>query len=231
MHELYPAILQGDYGRLIVQGMFLTMELTLSAWMLAMAAALLLIVVRLRDGRWGTRLVAAYVSYHRNIPTLVQLMVWYFGIPALLPQRLQIGLGHYNTEFIFATIALGLCQGAYFSEDIRSGIRAVAPGQTEAARTLGLTYLGALRFVILPQALRHAMPALINNTVLLFKNTSLAMTIGLAELTYATREVESESFRTFQCFALATALYLLGALLLMLGGDWLTRRYQLVTGR
>ncbi|AFC86971.1 amino acid ABC transporter permease [Frateuria aurantia] len=231
MHELVPVILQGDYGRLIGHGIQWTLALTFSAWLLAMAMALLLITLRLREGRWGARLVAAYVSYHRNIPTLVQLMVWYFAIPAALPPRLQIWLGHYNTELLFACIALGLCQGAYFSEDIRSGIRAVAPGQVEAARTLGLTYLGALRHVILPQAIRHAMPALINNSVLLFKNTSLAMTIGLAELTYATREVESESFRTFQCFALATALYLLGALLLMLGGDWLSRRFRLVTER
>ena len=226
MHFDPICVLQGRYGQLIFHGLALTVELAFCAWLLAMVLAIVLAVVRLTDQPVLRRLVIAYVAYHRNVPTLVQLMVWYFGIPALVSEQTQIGLARYNSEFLLAMIALGLCQAAYFSEDIRTGLRALAPGQSEAARSLGLTYFGSMRHVILPQALRHAAPALVSNSILLFKNTSLAMAIGLAELTYAIREVESESFRTFECYLIATALYLSCSLLLMAGSSWLSRRYR-----
>ncbi len=218
-------VLQGEYGRMFLDGLRMTLALAVCAWTLAMAIALLLVVVRLSEYRWADRGVAAYVAYHRNVPTMVQLMMWYFGVPALFSTALQLWLAQYNSEFVLAVLALGLCQAAYFSEDIRTGLRGLPVGQIEAARTLGLGRLGALRFVILPQALRHALPSLLNNSILLFKNTSLAMTIGLAELTYATREVENQSFRTFACYLVATLLYLGCCLLLMLAGRWLARRY------
>ena len=221
-------MLEGQYGRLILHGLSLTVELALCAWLLAMVLGVLLAIIRLTDHPVPRRLVIAYVAYHRNVPTLVQLMVWYFGIPALLAERAQLGLARYNSEFLLAMIALGMCQAAYFSEDIRAGLRALGPGQSEAARSSGLTYLGSMRHVILPQALRHAAPALVSNSVLLFKNTSLAMAIGLPELTYAVREVESESFRTFECYLIATALYLSCSLLLMAVSSWITRRYRIV---
>ncbi|MFP3570557.1 ABC transporter permease subunit, partial [Paraburkholderia sp. SIMBA_030] len=87
---------------------------------------------------------------------------------------------------------------AYLSEDIRSGLRSIPHGQFEASRALGLNFLTAMRHVVLPQALRKAMPPMINHTVLLFKNTSLAMAIGAAELTYVTRQVENETFLSFE---------------------------------
>lgn len=90
-------------------------------------------------------------------------------------------------------IGLGLCQAAYFSEDLRSGLRSIPPGQAEAARALGHSYIGAMRHVLMPQAIRNAVPALVNHSVSLFKNSSLAMAIGAAELTHAVKEVESQS--------------------------------------
>ena len=226
MHFDPVSVLQGRYGQLIFHGLALTLELAFCAWLLAMVLAIVLAVVRLTDRPVLRRLVIAYVAYHRNVPTLVQLMVWYFGIPALVSEQTQIWLARYNSEFLLAMIALGMCQAAYFSEDIRTGLRALGPGQSEAARSLGLTFFGSMRHVILPQALRHAAPALVSNSILLFKNTSLAMAIGLAELTYAIREVESDSFRTFECYLIATALYLSCSLLLMAGSSWLSRRYR-----
>ena len=97
-------------------------------------------------------------------------------------------------------IGLGLCQAAYFSEDLRSGLRAVPGGQEEAARALGHGRIGALRYVLMPQAIRNALPALVNHSVSLFKNSSLAMAIGVAELTHAVKEVENVSFRTFEVY-------------------------------
>ena len=226
MHFDPASVLQGRYGQLIFHGLAVTIELAFCAWLLAMVLAIVLAVVRLTDRPVLRRLVIAYVAYHRNVPTLVQLLVWYFGIPALVSEQTQIWLARYNSEFLLAMIALGMCQAAYFSEDIRAGLRALGPGQSEAARSLGLTFFGSMRHVILPQALRHAAPALVSNSILLFKNTSLAMAIGLAELTYAIREVESDTFRTFECYLIATALYLSCSLLLVAGSSWLSRRYR-----
>lgn len=224
-------VLTGDYGVLLLKGASLTLQLMLGAWMLAMALAFLLVVVRLTGKPIAERLVAAYVSYHRNVPTLVQLMLWYFGVPTLLPESTQLWLANFSTEFLFAVIALGLCQAAYFCEDLRSGMRAIPNGQAEAARALGLGYIRSMRHVILPQGVRNALPSLINHTVLLFKNTSLAMAIGAMELTYATREVENYTFRTFESYLVATLGYLAVSLLLMGIGALIAQRFAQAKAR
>lgn len=219
------------FRALIVAGAEITLAIFVCSWLLGMSLALVLMVIRLTPSRFGERFVAAYVSYHRNVPTLVQLMLWYFGISTLFPDSAQEWFSDHNGEAIFAIIALGLCQAAFFSEDLRSGLRGVAGGQSEAARALGHSYVGSMRYVILPQAVRNAIPALVNHTVSLFKNSSLAMAIGVAELTHVAREVESRSFRTFEVYAVATLLYLVFSLLLMAVGAALSRHYRLAAAR
>jgi polar amino acid transport system permease protein len=219
------------FRAMIVSGVKVTLAIFICSWLLGMALALVLMVIRLTPSKLGERFVATYVAYHRNVPTLVQLMLWYFGISNLLPDGAQEWLADHNSEAIFAIIALGLCQAAFFSEDLRSGLRGVAGGQSEAARALGHSYVGSMRYVILPQAVRNAIPALVNHTVSLFKNSSLAMAIGVAELTHVAREVESRSFRTFEIYAVATILYLAFSLLLMAAGAVLSRHYRLAAAR
>lgn len=226
MHFDPISLLTSHYGHLILEGLATTIELATSSWLLAMFLGIILAVIRLTHHKALGALVAAYVEYHRNVPTMVQLIVWYFGIPALFSRDIQIWMGHHHPEFLTATIALGLCQAAYFSEDIRSGLRAISAGQTEAARSLGMTYLQSMRHVILPQATRNAAPALINDSVLLFKNTSLAMVIGLTELTYAVRGVASQTFRTFDSYFIATLFYLMGSLALMALAHLVTAHFR-----
>lgn len=225
------AILQGEYAELIVKGIEMTLQLALFAWLLAMILALTLVTVRLTGNKLADRLVTGYVSYHRNVPTLVQLMLWYFGVPTLLSENAQLWLASHNTEYLFSVIALGLCQAAYFCEDMRSGLRAIPAGQTEASRALGLGYVRSMRYVILPQGVRNCLPSLINHTVLLFKNTSLAMAIGVMELTYASREVENYTFRTFESYLVATVFYLVFSLLLMGAGALLARHFSKALAR
>ena len=227
----FSSVITGHYGQMIVDGTVVTLELALGAWLLAMVLALLLVVVRLTENRIAVGLVKAYVSDHRNVPTLIQLMMWYFAIPTLLPESVQMMIVDYNAEFLFSRIALGLCQAAYFSEDIRSGLRAIPDGQNEAARALGMSYVRAMRSVILPQGVRNALPSVVNHTVLLFKNTSLAMVIGVADLTYVTRDIENQTFRTFESYLVATVGYLFFSLLLMGLGALLARRFQRVYAR
>jgi polar amino acid transport system permease protein len=229
--DLIAVLMKPEFGAMLLRGVQLTLEIAAGSWLLAMAIALVLLVVRLTANPAAERVVAAYVSYHRNVPTLVQLMFWYFGIVSLLPDVLQGWLSEHNGEMLLSIVALGLCQAAYFSEDMRSGLRSIPFGQAEAARALGHSYIGSMRHVLLPQAIRNAVPALVNHSVSLFKNSSLAMAIGVAELTYAVKEIESQSFRAFEAYSVATVLYLFFSLLIMAGGAWLARRYRIVGAR
>ena len=229
--DLAALLLNHAFVSMLAHGLAMTFLVAIGAWLLAMTIGCGLLAIRLTDMRALESAVGFYVSYHRNVPTLVQLLLWYFGIASLLPDALQEWLGDHNAEAIFATIGLGLCQAAYFSEDLRSGLRSVGPGQWDAARALGFGYLGMFRLVLMPQAFGHALPALVNHTVSLFKNSSLAMAIGVVELTHAVREVENESFRTFEVYLVATLLYLLCTLALMTGGAMLGRRASAMGAR
>lgn len=229
--NLLAILLKPEFGAMLLQGLKTTLLIAAGSWLLAMALGLALLVARLTPSRIAQRSVEAYVSYHRNVPTLVQMMLWYFGIASLLPATAQTWLSDHSAEALFAVISLGLCQAAYFSEDLRSGFRAVPPGQAEAARALGHGYIGAMRHVLLPQAVRNAIPALVNHTVSLFKNSSLAMAIGAAELTHVVKEIESQTFRAFESYLIATVIYLALSLVIMAGGAWLDRRAALATAR
>jgi polar amino acid transport system permease protein len=229
--DLLAILLKPEFGAMLLHGIEATLKIAAGSWLLAMAIAIVLLVVRLTANPVAERAVAAYVSYHRNVPTLVQLMLWYFGIFSLLPDALQAWLSEHNAETILSIVALGLCQAAYFSEDMRSGLRSIAAGQAEASRALGHSYIGSMRHVMLPQAIRNAVPALVNHSVSLFKNSSLAMAIGVAELTHAVKEIESQSFRTFEAYSAATVLYLFFSLLIMAVGAWVARRYRIVGAR
>jgi polar amino acid transport system permease protein len=225
------AVLKPEFTAMILAGIRTTFIVFAGAWLLAISLAMVLLTIRLTPSPITQRAVAAYVSYHRNVPTLVQLMVWYFGIWNVLPDATQGWLSNNSGEVIFAIIALGLCQAAFFSEDLRSGLRAVAPGQSEAASALGHSYVGSMRYIILPQAIRNAIPALVNHTVSLFKNTSLGMVIGVTEITHVVQEIESRTFRTFGIYAIGTAFYLTVSLLLMAAGATLARHYRLAAAR
>ena len=229
--DLLAILLKPEFGAMLLHGIGLTLKIAAGSWLLAMAMALVLLVVRLTSNRIAERVVAAYVSYHRNVPTLVQLMLWYFGIFSLLPEVLQNWLSEHNAEALLSIVALGLCQAAYFSEDMRSGLRSIPAGQAEAARALGHSYIGSMRHVLLPQAVRNAVPALVNHSVSLFKNSSLAMAIGVAELTHTVKEVESQSFRAFEAYSVATVLYLVFSLLIMAAGAGLARHYRIAEAR
>lgn len=229
--NLMALLLNPEFSAMLLSGLKVTLFVALGSWLLAMSMAVILLAVRFSPSRPAQWVVEAYISYHRNIPTLVQMMLWYFGIANFLPDSLQAWLAENQAEAVFAVIALGLCQGAYFCEDLRSGFRAVPLGQAEAARALGHSYIGAMRHVLMPQAVRNAVPALVNHSVSLFKNSSLAMAIGAAELTHAVKEMESRTFRAFEAYLIATVIYLVISLLIMAVGSWIERRTALTTAR
>ena len=222
--DLSAILTNPDYLAMLLQGIEMTFVIFIGSWLLAMTLAVLLFALRMSPFRVGDPIVKAYVSYHRNVPTLVQLMLWYFGIYSLMPQCVTDWLANHNAEAIFAVIGLGLCQAAYFSEDLRSGLRSVSPGQMEAAKALGHGYVSAMRFVIMPQGIRNALPPLINHSVSLFKNSSLAIVIGASELTHAIKEIDNVTFRTFEIYLIGTVIYLFLSLIIMALGAYLSMR-------
>lgn len=217
-------LLSGAYGRAILSGLAVTVLLAVGGWLVAFVSGLLLAVARMTEVRAGCILIAAWIEYQRNVPVLVHIFTWYFGVSQLLPIAAQDWVNAHSAELLFASLAIGLYYGAYVAEDVRSGFRAISDGQFEASRAVGLSYVKAMRYVIVPQALRAALPALISRAVLLLKSTSLAMVIGAMELTYQTREIDHQTFRTFDAFLVATIIYLALSGLVIGCGGLLTRR-------
>ncbi|WP_413650421.1 amino acid ABC transporter permease [Pantoea sp. B65] len=208
-------LLQGQYLQWIITGLETTLTLFFICLISGFILALLLASMRIcgiAPLRW---FVVVYVEYHRNVPALVQLLLWYFGLSAVLPYALSEWVNQHGSEFFFAYIALTLNTAAFMSEDLRSGLRSIASGQMEACRALGLTFSQAMRDVILPQSIRVSIPPLLGQSLALYKSTSLAMAISVAELTYAAKQIENETFRTFEAFAIVSAIYLTGSLLIV----------------
>lgn len=210
------------YAGTLAHGALVTLELTACFISFGTLGAIGLIALRyaplpLGLGRLTVRL---FVMYHRNVPMVVQLLFWYFGAPELLPDAWLDAINRSGSEFIFSVLALSLCFAAYLSEDLRSGIDAVPQGQLEAAQTLGLPYTERLRFIVLPQALRTAWPAIASQTVLFFKATSLAAAIGVTDLASVGQTINNNSFRTLEAFALISLIYVLMSWLLASALGW-----------
>lgn len=202
-------LLHGQYHDWLWAGLRVSLQLTAWALVLSLPLGLLIALLRLAPLAPLRALGAIYVEAIRGVPLLAHLVFWYFGAPELLPESWRAWLyeGH-DVEFIAGLIALTLYGAAYMAEDIRSGIRAVPPVQFEAGRALGLGFLETMRLVVLPQALRVTVPPLLSQTLNLWKDSSIATVIGVAELMYQAARVESASFRSVEAFTFATLAYL-----------------------
>ena len=183
--------------------------------------------VRPRPLRWAVRIGNAYVELFRNIPLLVQLFIWFFVLPELLPASLGNSIKQMNppwASFVPAVIGLGLFTAARVAEQARAGIQALARGQGMAGTALGLTLAQTYRNVLLPMAFRIIMPPLTSETMNLIKNTSVALTIGLIELTAAARSMQEFTFQVFEAFTAATIIYIVVNLIAVNLMRWLERR-------
>jgi polar amino acid transport system permease protein len=200
-------------------------QLTLITLLLAVPLGTAIALCRLSAAaplRW---LGFVMVEAVRSVPLLVHMLFWYFAAPALLPESFREWLYQHDAEAVCAVVALTLYTSAYMAEDVRSGIRAIPVTQTEAARALGLGRLATLRRIILPQAVRVAVPPLISQSVSLWKNTSIATVIGAAELMYQAQRVETASFRGPETFAVTTVAYLTVSLVITAFATWYQHRY------
>jgi polar amino acid transport system permease protein len=185
-------------------GALLTVELSALAMVLSLAIAVIGAFARISGPKPIRMAVAAYVEVIRNTPFLVQIFMLYFGLPTL-GLRLDANQG--------ALIALVLNGSAYTIEIVRAGIESIGYGQTEAAFAVGLHRFQAFRLVILPQALRAVVPPLGSQFILLMLNSSIVSVISADELTAVAQDVQSRTFRPFETFIVATAIYLILSLL------------------
>jgi len=193
---------------LILQGLVVTLQL--SAWVLALAFVLGLAFGTMR---WiGLRVMEPicwfYVEFARNTPPVVQLLFWYFSASYILPGWLFLQLRDFGYEFGAAVVALAIYHGAFIAEVVRAGLNSVPKGQFEGARALGLGPLQSLRRIVMPQALRITIPPLVNESVAIIKNTSLAMAIGVTELTYQYKHIDIFAFRGVEALAAVTVVYM-----------------------
>jgi polar amino acid transport system permease protein len=229
----------GTFGQyftssVILQGLALTIELTIIAMAIGIALGVVAAVMRLSPNPIVSGAGWVYVWFFRGTPVLVQLLFWY-NISALYP-RLSLGVpfgpdfvhGNVNpiiTAFTAAILGLGLNEGAYMSEIVRAGLLSVDHGQTEAAQALGMSRGLTLRRIVLPQAMRVIIPPTGNETIGMLKTTSLASTIALSELLRATQNIYSRTYQTIPMLIVASVWYLTLTSVLSVGQYYLERYF------
>jgi polar amino acid transport system permease protein len=223
-HFDFTLLLSGTYHDWLLKGLANALLLAGGTLLLAIPLATLIALARVAPLRWLNALAFAWVEAIRNVPLLAHMLFWYFGAPEMLPEPVKRWLYAGDFEAVAALVALTLYTSAYMSEDIRSGLRAVSARQLTASYALGFGFVASMRYIILPQALRHTVPPLLSQALNLWKNTSVATVIGVAELMYQAAKVESATFRSAEAFAFATASYLAVSLMLSaLGAAYLQR--------
>jgi len=218
----------------ILEGLRITLELTVIAMAIGIVLGMLLAVMRLSPNPLVSGSSWLYIWFFRGTPVLVQIIFWYY-ISALYP-KIDLGVpfgpsfihGDANTlikAFTAAILALGLNEGAYMAEIVRAGIISVEEGQSDAARSLGMTRLQAMRRIVLPQAMRVIIPPTGNETISMLKTTSLVSVIAVGDLLYAAQSIYSINFKTIPLLIVASIWYLAVTSLLYVGQFYLERHY------
>lgn len=205
----WSVLWSGQSGRWLLQGLITTIEISTVAWVLAIILGTFSGALRTASITSLRGFATVYVEFFRNVPLLVWMFFWYFAVPPLLPQSLQDWLFDHGAEFWAGAVALGVYHGARFSEVMRSGIQSIPKAQYEAAASTGLTMAQAYRWIIIPIALRLIIPPATNESLNLIKNSSVALTIGVAELTFQTRQIETYTAKAFEALTAGTLIYLL----------------------
>jgi polar amino acid transport system permease protein len=227
----------GDYlfSSRVLDGLVLTLELTVIAMAIGIVLGVLLAVMRLSPNPLVSGASWFYIWFVRGTPVLVQLLFWSFiaalyphislGVPFGGPELLGGSATAVITPFVAAILGLGLNEGAYMAEIVRAGILSVDEGQEEAAHALGMTRLQTLRRIVLPQAMRVIIPPTGNETISMLKTTSLVSVIAVTDLLYAVQLIYSQNYRQIPLLIVACFWYLLFTTVLSIGQYYIERHY------
>ena len=197
----------------LVSGLGWTIAVSLSAWAVAFVVGVAVGTARTIPKAWLATIAFAWVELFRNVPLLVQLFLWFFVVPELLPKELSLWVKQDMPakEFVTATLCLGLFTSARVAEQVRSGIESLARGQRLAGLALGFTLTQTYRYVILPVAFRIITPPLTSELMNIFKNSSVAFAIGVLELTFQARQMQEDSEQGIETYLAVTVLYFICA--------------------
>jgi glutamate/aspartate transport system permease protein len=209
----------GTYLNYLIVGLGWTLATALAAWVLALAIGSFVGTIRTTPMKWAVRLGNLYVEIFRNIPLIVQMFLWFFVVPELLPKALGDWIKQMPPpwgSYVPAVLCLAIFTSVRVAEQVRAGINSLPRGQGFAGTAMGLTVAQTYRHVILPQAFRIILPPLTSEFMNVIKNSSVALTIGLLELTGRARAMQEFSFRVFEAFSIAAVLYLLTNLVVVL---------------
>jgi glutamate/aspartate transport system permease protein len=209
----------GSYLQYLFVGLGWTLATAACAWIIALAIGSVIGTLRTTGMKWVVRIGNLYVEIFRNVPLIVQMFLWFFVFPELLPKAAGDWIKQIPPpwgSFFPAVLCLGIFTSVRVAEQVRAGINSLPRGQGMAGTAMGLTRAQTYRHVILPQAFRIILPPLTSETMNIIKNSSVALTIGLLELTGRARAMQEFSFKVFEAFTAATVIYLLTNLVVVL---------------
>ena len=215
----------GTYMDTLLSGLVWTLATALLAWVMALILGAVIGTIRTMPNKLAVRLANAYVELFRNIPLLVQMFLWYFVMPELVPASLGGWLKSLpNAPFITAVLCLGFFTSSRVAVQVSAGIQSLPRGQTLAGTALGLTLPQTYRYVLLPMAFRIIVPPMTSEFLNIIKNSAVALTIGLMELTARARSMQEFSFQVFEAFTAATIIYILVNVLVVFLMRWIEKR-------
>jgi glutamate/aspartate transport system permease protein len=222
-------LFEEPYFGWLLSGLMWTLLVAGAAWVIAFVLGSVIGILRTLDNPVARALGAIYVEVFRGVPLLVQLFLWYFVVPELVPESLGMWMKRDmpNPEYTTAVICLGTYTAARVAEQVRSGINTLSKDLVHAGLAIGLTPLQNYLHVRLPIAYRIIIPPLTSEFLTTFKNSSLALTIGVLELTAQSRQIENYTFQGFEAFTAATVLYLVITLAIVAIMRWVDSRTRM----
>nr|BET44763.1 MAG: amino acid ABC transporter permease [Candidatus Aschnera chinzeii] len=220
-YNLINYLISHEHIIMILYGFFVTIMVSLCAIVISFIIGYNFVIVIICEKKFLNLIIKLYILLFRNTPLLIQLFFWYFIVPQILPSFVMQWLNISHTinifnikilwpsfEFLSGVVGLSLYSAAFIIEDLRGGIYGVPYEQKNAALALGFSKWQTMNFVILPQALKIAKSPLLSQCMNIIKNSSLTMAIGVTELSYVSRQIESESLQLFTAFGISTFLYI-----------------------
>lgn len=214
LFQIWQNFIYQDRYMFIVRGLGITAQITIGAVIIGLTLGFFVALAKISENKILRSIATVYITIIRGIPVLIQLMIWWFAVFGLTWVRL-FGAGAPTVPIIWvAIIAFGINSGAYVTEIFRAGILSIDKGQTEAGRSVGLTKFQTLRLIILPQAVKNALPALFNELITLFKLTSIASVIGVRDLTEAANIIISRTFEPWLPLLAVAVTYLIIVIIL-----------------
>ena len=203
---------------LLLVGAGVTIQITVLSTAIGFVIGLIVGVARISNLRVLRMLAEVYVEFFRGTPLLVQIFLFYFALPVITGQRID--------PFIAAISACGINSGAYVAEIFRAGIQSVDDGQMEAGRSLGMTWLQTMRYILVPQAFKRVIPPLGNEFIAMLKDSSLVSVIGFEELTRRGQLIIAKTYGSFEIWMSVAVIYLVMTLTISRFVAYLERRYR-----